>query len=134
MSTGFKPYLPGVLALIADKIGVECAVELAKARGGQTVWIPKEPLPRHAISRIVGLDNAIQLNQLLGFGNVLIPCGNLGGAAGRRARIEQLLAQGVPMGQIAAEVDVHIRTVERTAAAIRAAENTQPSLFPDVTD
>jgi len=38
------------------------------------------------------------------------------------------------MGQIAAEVDVHIRTVERTAAAIRAAENTQPSLFPDVTD
>lgn len=119
MNQSFKPYLPGVLGLISREVGIDCAIDLAKARGGRSVWIPKNPNPDHAIVSIVGLEEAIQLSRLLGVGNVLIPCGNIGGAAGRRARIERLLAEGVPNGQIAAEVDVHIRTVERVAASLR---------------
>ncbi len=134
MTRAFKPYLPGVLALIAKEIGIDCAIELAKARGGRSVWIPKQPSPDHTIVSIVGLEDAIQLSRLLGGGNVLIPCGNIGGAAGRRAQIERLLSEGVPNGQIAAEVDVHIRTVERVAATLRDAQGAEPSLFPDLFD
>lgn len=132
MKVAFKPYLPGVLALIAQEIGPDCAIALAQARGGRSLWIPKTPGPDHAVVGIVGLRDAVALSRLLGGGNVLIPCGNIGGAAGRRARIERLLAEGVPHGQIAAEVDVHIRTVERAAAALRRARDEEPSLFPDL--
>lgn len=130
MSRKFKPYLPGVLALIADEVGIDAAIDLAKARGGRSVWIPKLPKPEHSLSGIVGFKNACRISKLLGFGNVLIPCGNIGGAAGRRARIEMLLKENkLSNSQIAAEVDVHIRTVERVSTEIGDTRNAQPSLF-----
>lgn len=131
MARPFKPYLPGVLALVAKEIGIDCAIALAKARGGRSLWIPKDPQPDNVISQIVGHKDAVAVSNLLGCGNVMIPCGNIAGAAGRRARIEKLLRDGMPQGQIAAEVDVHIRTVERLAAELRDPDS-QPSLFPDI--
>lgn len=132
MTRRFKPYLPGVLSLIADEIGIGCAIKLARARGGRYTFIPKHPRPGQALVDIVGLEDAARISTLLGHGNVLIPCGNIGGAAGRRARIEQMLSEGASFSTIAAEVDVHIRTVERVAASIRDADAEQPSLFPDL--
>lgn len=130
MTKVFKPYLPGVLGLISEEIGEKAAIDLAKARGGRTVWIPKNPKPRQSLSGIVGLENARLISKLLGSGNVLIPCGNIGGAAGRRARIEMLLKENkLSNSEIAAEVDVHIRTVERVSTEIGATRNSQPSLF-----
>ncbi|UWQ00835.1 hypothetical protein K3X44_09935 [Aliiroseovarius crassostreae] len=121
-----KPYLPGVLALIADEIGEETAVRLAKARGGRVIYIPKNPKPDSELTLIVGLNAATQTAKLLGHGRCIVPCGNIGGAAGRRARIEALWHEGLSQGEIAAEVDVHTRTVERVIASLR--DDTAPEL------
>ena len=126
MKQGFKPYLPGVLALIAEEIGEKVAVRLAKARGGREVYIPKSANSENELSAIVGLEAAQSLVSLLGYGTLLVPCGNVGGAGGRRARIEALWRQGLSHAQIAAEVDVHVRTVERVVALLR--DDSEPEL------
>ncbi len=90
-----KPYLPGVLGLIAGEIGEEVAVRLAEARGGRAIHVPKTPMPDSELSRIVGLEAAGQLSRLLGEGTFMVPCGSFGGAGGRRARIEALWRQGL---------------------------------------
>lgn len=117
-----KPYLPGVLSLIAEEISEEVAIKLAKAKGGRPVYIPDAPKAQHGLSKIVGLDNAILISTLLGRGEVVIPYGGMGGEAGHRAgrweRIKALRKQGLSGAEIAAEVDVHIRTVERVIASL----------------
>lgn len=129
MTRPFKPYLPGVLALIAEEVGLDTAITLAKARGGRSVFVPKRPEHGHSLVEIVGFDAAIEISRLLGHGNVMIPCGNIKGAAGRRARIETLLREGWSPSAVQAEVDVSIRTVERVSASLR---DDQPSLFLDL--
>jgi DNA-binding NarL/FixJ family response regulator len=127
MSDGFKPYLPGVLALIADEISVDLAVRLAKQRGGREVYIPKDPGSTSTLAELVGHDPALKLYKLLGHGMLLVPAGNITGQTGRRQRIASLLEQGLSHSQIAAEVDVHLRTVERVAASLR--DDRQLDLF-----
>lgn len=128
--TEFKPILPGILSLIAEEIGEDVAVALAKARGGRMLYIPKSVSGDHELSKLVGVEDAIKISKLLGHGNVLVPCGNLNGAAGRRTQITQLFEQGLTHSQIAAEVGVHIRTVERATARFR--DENQPMF--DFTD
>ena len=126
MTRAFKPYLPGVLALIAEEVSEDVAVRLAEARGGREVYIPKSATPECELSQILGREHASALVSLLGYGTLLVPCGNIGGAAGRRAKILQLREQGLTYSQIAAEVDVHVRTVERTTARLR--DDREPEL------
>ena len=129
MSQPRKPYLPGVLAMISEKIGEDVAVKLAKARGGRAVWVPKYPKPDSELSKIVGYENALKIRDLFGMSNLMVPCGNFGGTAGRRARVKELLQTGLSHSDIAAQVDVTTRTVERVAAELNA-ENAAPSKQP----
>ncbi len=119
MTHEFRPYLPGVLALIADEISLDLAVRLAELKGGREIYIPKNPGPETSLARMVGLENARLLFQTLGNGKLLVPAGNIGGQTGRRQRVAMLLDQGVSHSDIAAKVDVHLRTVERVAATLR---------------
>ena len=112
--------------MIAEEIGEEVAVRLAEARGGRAIYVPKTPKADAELSQIVGLEAAQQLSKLLGHGTLMVPCGNIGGAGGRRARIEALWRQGLSQAQIAAEVDVHTRTVERVVASLR--DDSEPKL------
>lgn len=114
-SGGFKPYLPGILRLIADAIGEEMAVLLARKKGGRVVYVPKQPKPEHALVQVLGMENVMRLRDVTGWGEFLVPLGNIGGAQGRRNRIEALLKQGKSHSEIAASVDVHVRTVERVS-------------------
>lgn len=129
MSQPRKPYLPGVLAMISDEVGEDAAIALAKARGGRAVWIPKYPKPDSELSKIVGHQNALKISDLCGMGNIMVPCGNFGGMAGRRARAKELLQTGMSHSDIAARLDVTTRTVERVAAELKA-ESAAPSKQP----
>jgi uncharacterized protein YerC len=119
MTQEFRPYLPGVLAFIADEISDKLAVRLAELKGGREVYIPKNPGPETSLAKLVGLENACLLYKHLGSGKLLVPAGNIGGQTGRRQRVAMLLDQGLSHSEIAAEVDVHLRTVERVAASLR---------------
>lgn len=130
MSDDFKPYLPGALAVIRDLIGEAAAIAIAKKFGGRRLYIPAKPNSDHALSKVVGLENAQKLSQRFGNGRLVIPCGNLGGAVGRRERIKKLLREGVSHSNIAGEVDVTMRTVERVAAEeADRVSNPQPRLL-----
>lgn len=126
MTRQSRHYLPGVLTYIAEEIGEDVAIDLAVARGGREVYIPRNPKANSELSKIVGLDAAVKLNKLLGSGNLLVPCGSVGGAGGRRTRIIKLLKGGMSHANIAAEVDVHTRTVERVAETVK--DTRQPKL------
>jgi hypothetical protein len=103
---------------------------LAKQRGGREVYIAKNPAPGCSLAKIVGFSNAQALYKLLGSGKMLVPAGNISGQTGRRQRIAMLLDQGLSHSHIAAEVDVHIRTVERMSAELRRPKDQrQPDLF-----
>ncbi|MFC4214007.1 helix-turn-helix domain-containing protein [Pseudophaeobacter arcticus] len=123
MTQEFRPYLPGVLAFIADEISDKLAVRLAELKGGREVYIPKNPGPETSLAKLVGLENARLLYEHLGSGKLLVPAGNIGGQTGRRQRVAMLLDQGLSHSEIAAEVDVHLRTVERVAASLRDPES-----------
>jgi len=129
MTQPFKPYLPGVLSLIKKTIGEDMAVKVAKARGGQRLYIPDAPKGDHVLSQIVGLENARKLSKVMGSGRIDVPCGNIGGEAGRRERAAQLLKQGMSFDDVAAEVDLHRRTVERVAALQGLGPGAQKTLF-----
>ena len=127
MKDDFKPYLPGVLALIAEEISEDLAVRLAQQRGGRPVYISKDPKADDSLVELVGLEDARKLHALLGHGSFIVPMGNFGGEQARRARIAQLLGTGMSHANIAAEVDAHVRTVERVAKELRDAR--QSDLF-----
>lgn len=120
VSDRIKPWLPGVLGLIATDVDEAAAVRLARARGGRCLYIPAKVRAGDTLSQIVGLDAAERIARLLGPGSVLVPCGSIGGAGGRRARIAALWHAGLSHAEIAAEVDVHARTVDRVVARLRA--------------
>lgn len=122
MADNSKPYLPGVLALISEEVSMDAAIALAKARGGRMVWIPKKPKADCLLSQMVGLEAATQISKLLGQGDLKVPNGSLGGATGRRYRIEELFNRGLSNSAIAEKVDVDMRTVERTVAKLRSAD------------
>ncbi len=112
-------HLTGILMEIAEELGDGVALTLSKERGGREIYIPKNPKPTHELSKVVGLEAAESLSKMLGHGNLEIPCGPMRGEAGRRSRIKDLWNSGKSNAQIAAEVDVHIRTVERVVASIK---------------
>lgn len=126
MAQNPKPYLPGVLALIAEEVSEAAAVKLAQERGGRMVWIPKNPKPDGTLAKMVGIDAATKISALLGQGDLKVPSGSLGGATGRRYRIEEMFNRGLSNSAIAEAVDVDLRTVERTVAKLRNAQ--QPGL------
>ena len=111
--TGFKPYLPGILWLIAEEVGEDVAIKLATERGGRAVHVPKNPAPDHVLTQLVGLRAAQEISDLCGAGEFNVPCGNLRGAAGRKARAQQLLSEGTSCAAVAADIDLSIRTVQR---------------------
>ena len=119
MSKPSKYHLPGVLGLIASEVGEDVAVKLAKARGGRVIFVHHKPTENSVLAVIVGLEPARAIAKLLGRGSVMVPCGNIGGAGGRRARIEAMWRTGASHSEIAATVDVHLRTVERIVAGLR---------------
>jgi len=121
-----KPYLPGILRLIADEVSEDTAIKLAKARGGRYISIPKTVTSKSVLADILGLDDARAVAKVLGHGVVKVPSGSLRGVTKRRARVQALYSEGLSNAEIAAEVDVDIRTVERIVRALR--QHNQPEL------
>ena len=124
-----KYYLSGVLGYIAEEVSLDAAIKLGKARYGRAVHIPATPKPNHVLSTIVGVQDAIKISKVLGSGEITVPCGNFGGEAGRRSRILELHQQGLKYSAIAAEVDVHMRTVERVLSGVDVKDDKQTSFL-----
>lgn len=117
--------LPAVLAQIAEGISLKVALELVAAYGGTSLFIKKRPAKGDAYVKLIGMDAARQLVEILGSGEIEIP--NLAGPR-RRRLIAQLDDEGLTAPAIARRLGVTTRTVRNHRAKNRTAHN-EPDLF-----
>lgn len=120
--------LPLVLQEIAEAAGLEAAWALARAKGGQSVFIPAHARPGHWLTDVVGLDAATKIcdyYRVQGAGTkLLIP---MASAAQRAAQWQKVLAEGRTANETAATLGVHRRTVFRHLA--KSSKDDQGELF-----
>ena len=123
-------YLPSVLQEIADVAGLAAALQLAAARGGETVYIPGHVDGKHWLSQIVGLEAACKICDYYRIRNgglaLLIPMGN------KKHSIYQALCaldEGYSTREIVRKYGLHERTVYRLRARKRSHNNQQDELF-----
>lgn len=118
------PPLPEVLAEIAEVAGSDAAWQLAAARGGRDITIPKNGDPPAWLVDLVGKEAAGRICQHYRSNHVfrvLIP---LGSAIERQRRFADGMAQGLSVERTAGLLGVHKRTVYRHRRKDR-----EPGLF-----
>lgn len=126
--------LPGVLAEIAEVIGVDGALRLAQVAGGTDMYIPAKIDDDHWLAKALGSDLARKLCEHYRVGGFV--SGNSGGTERmsqqgirlvmpmatsiiRTAAIQDGLQQNLSANEIARRVGCHIRTVRRHRNKLR---------------
>lgn len=109
--------LPKVIAEIADAAGHDAAWAVARAYGGQRVFIPANADAADGLVKLVGLDAAQKICALYrvnGYGaTVLIPMAKW---ASSRARLAKALDAGATAKEAAGLSGLHERSVYRARA------------------
>lgn len=106
--------LPAVIAEIAEVAGMDAAWTLARAKGGQQVFIPAKVKPDHWLAKLVGHEAALRICEHFsanGRGDdILIP---MAVASRRHEVLSRALSDGATVDKAAALAGVHRRTVFR---------------------
>ena len=120
--------LPLVTAEIEQVAGYENAVKLSRAKGGQTVYIPREAVEGHWLTDLVGLEAAEKICNHYRVANtgarLLIPIAQQ--AIQKRCLIKALEA-GASASAAAAAAGMHERSAYRARKKIK--DDRQKSLF-----
>lgn len=112
-------WLPPLLDEIAELAGLEAALALAEAAGGEKRYIPGDPTPDHWLTQACGAQAAAKIAYRYG-GNLLeIPRGPAGSAAKTARRIRDMMEAGASSNEIARATGVVFRTVTRHRAKAR---------------
>ncbi|MEL6784625.1 MAG: helix-turn-helix domain-containing protein [Pseudomonadota bacterium] len=129
-------HLPDLLAEIAEVAGEVAAIQLARAKGGQQVYIPASLPERHWLIDAVGKDSAKAICAHFAVGTdrprgerVQIPFGPINSDAQRKRKIAEMLGSGASVNQVVNTVRVDRRTVFRHKKRGAAGDNGQGSLF-----
>jgi hypothetical protein len=130
------PDLPELLREIAEIAGIDAALAIADAKGGQDVIIPTRLRPDHWLVVAVGLEKAERISAHFTSGHrrqrVIVPLGPAGSFLAERRRRAKALAdaqaRGSSANQIAAEVGITERSVRRFRSKQRQ-DNGQGDLF-----
>ncbi|MBB4302333.1 Mor family transcriptional regulator [Rhodobium orientis] len=128
--TGSFDGLPALLAEFAEEIGLEGALKIAEARGGQQVYLPSSVSDDHWLSELVGRPAAEKLCRRYcarGGINLVIPLGPAGHRSKARRRLFKALAEGKSVSETVRASGVHERTVYRAKARLK--DDTQGDLF-----
>lgn len=110
--------LPPVLQEIADIIGLDAALKLAQAKGGQRVAIPGTVRDGHWLVGLLGREKADELSAYLTDGNRVhldVPFGPTMNA-NRYRRTYELLDNGKSANEVARALGTTRRTVQRRNA------------------
>lgn len=127
--------LPPVLAEIAEIVGVDDALCIAKSVGGTAVYIPAQVNDEaHWLAALIGLENANLLCRHYRVGNASEIRGSdtahmslqgvnltipLAASVIRALKFQEAFDLGVPDNETARRVGCHIRTVRRYRAKLR---------------
>lgn len=132
-------WLPPLLSEIADVAGVNAALAIADARGGERVTIPAKVKPGHWLVQVVGMEAAekISAHYRIGYGgtggaSLTLPLGPASNPSQIRRRLDQMILDGVSADKIARVLRVHRTTVFRRKALLEAKpEAAEGPLKPD---
>lgn len=132
-----RDHLPGLLAEIAEIAGLEAALKVAEAKGGNVARFASRLTPENWLVKAVGMEVAQKISAEITSGrgiDLLVPLGPTGSykrdMQRRAGAYHQALANGAKISQIARQVGVTRRSVERFRAKLRDADNDdQGSLF-----
>ncbi|MGR3485502.1 MAG: helix-turn-helix domain-containing protein [Paracoccaceae bacterium] len=102
--------LPGVAAEIEAIIGTEATLKLLERRGGTELFVPQQ-VEGTVLADIVGDEAAQAIVDVIGYGPLLLPAGDMRGMRARRARGYEMLKRGVSLKDVALEIGCHVRTV-----------------------
>jgi hypothetical protein len=134
-------YLPGILREIADVAGLPAALAIAEVKGGTRVHFPARAPDGHWLPELVGREAADKLcayfrTRATAQGGTrptvnggvyeLVPLGPKNFYARARRKAAELTAQGMTRERVAAQLGVHMRTVQRYRARER---DEEPRLF-----
>lgn len=134
MTRASWPDLPALLAEIADIAGIESALAVARAKGGQEVFIASRLDSSNWLVQAVGLDKAKLISQHFCSGRsrqkLSVPLGPAGGYLAERRRRAKLMREAVEQGASANEIAAAARVTNRTARRFRSRLNSdQPDLL-----
>ncbi len=120
--------LPLVTAEIERVAGYEAALKLSQAKGGQTVYIPREAVEGHWLTELLGLEAARKICDHYRVANtgakLLIPIAR---QAVQRRLLVEALENGASAPAAAAAAGMHERSAYRARKRIK--DDSQGSLF-----
>lgn len=118
--------LPGVLAEIADLVGVEAALAVSEAVGGVRAYIPRQPGDGHWLTAAVGAERAAVIAEHFTTGRTGVelnfpvgPGGSYNRERRQRARrIAEMVEQGLQPTEIARQAGITRRGAQMAKARI----------------
>lgn len=120
-------WLPPTLAEIAEHAGLEAALKLADSKGGQRIYVPNRPTPKHWLSELVGGEAAARICERYAGMYVVVPIGPHRGLAAMQRAAEAALDENVSANEAARRSGLHVRRIYARKAK-RQAER-EPGLF-----
>lgn len=106
--------LPGLLALVAEGMGVAAALALVTRLGGQRIYVEKSPREGHRLARLLGMDLARFLSRHYGGEFIDVPSARSlsGEVQARRSAVAAALRHGGKSSNaLAAELGVTRRWI-----------------------
>ena len=114
MEPGGIPHLPLVLQRIAARCGEDVMLAVAQRFGGRRLIIPARAMsPEHQLARVFGLRVAQLIASTMEPGPQMIPRAR---GVINRAMAQRLRRSGLSHSQIAATLDIDLRSAQRYAA------------------
>lgn len=126
----FSVWLAAVYREIAERAGLDAALRLARARGGQRISVPSKPNGAPWLIEAMGAEGAKALCDLYGGAMLDLPADPVGGEGqkARVRRVKQAILDGKSANEIAAAHDITRRAVFFTKAKMKA-RDAEPDLF-----
>jgi hypothetical protein len=131
-----RDQLPPLLAEIAEVAGLDAALAIAAAKGGQEVFFVSRLTDDNWLVQAVGREKAMLLSDHFTSGRgrikMNIPLGPIGTYAQARRmaikRVREALDQGASLNQAAAQAGITARSVSRYKSRLKSPTN-HPDLF-----
>ena len=114
--------LPGLLSEIAEVAGLEAALQIAEARGGNRVYIPERAPDNHWLVQTVGREaaDAICAHFAVPSGiEIELPCGPVGRQGNYERRLHEMILAGKTSTEITRTLGISRRTVHRHRRRLR---------------
>jgi hypothetical protein len=123
-------WLPPLYREIAEHAGLEPTLGLARAKGGQRVYVPLDARIAPWLVQAMGEDGAAALVKMFGGEAIDLPGDPSAGQKARVRRIRQMIAQGESANAVAAAVGSSRRHIFWHKAQMRERDlDRQPDLF-----